>query len=162
MLLLDIQSLTSGKHPVKVEGKVDVSHGNDYFFDNVVVEGTLRVHGNSFILDGSASSQAKLVCDLSLEEYEELITADVSITIIKGVKEELRTDVDENTIYVNEEAKNADITDIVLQELLVKIPMKKVAPKYRGKEIDEIYPLIKEEKEDGRSPFDVLKNLKNN
>jgi len=40
--------------------------------------------------------------------------------------------------------------------------MKKVAPQYKGKDIEEIYPEIKEIKKEGLSPFDILKNLKNN
>lgn len=162
MLLLEVHNLTSGKHPIKTIGKFDTFHGNDFFFEDVLVSGTIRVHNNRFIFEGTASTKAKLTCDLSLEEFNEDIEADINIIILKDVKEELRVNTDENTLYISSDAKNVDITDIVLQELLVKIPMKKVAPQYRGKEIEEIYPQFKEEKEVRKSPFDILKNLKNN
>lgn len=162
MLLLDTQNLTNGKHFVEVIGKVDGLHKVVYFDDNIIVSGSLRVYNNRLILKGTAKSQAKLICDLSLEEFQEEIVADINITILKGIKEEQRTETDENTIYISEEEKKVDISEIVIQELLVKIPMKKVAPQYRGKEINEIYPQIKESKKEGQSPFDILKNLKNN
>lgn len=162
MLLLDTQNLTNGKHFVEVSGKADGDQSNKYFEDTILVEGLLRVYNNRLILKGTAKSSAKLICDISLEEFKEVITAEINITIFKGIKAESRTETDENTLYIAEEEKKVDITEIVMQELLVNIPMKKVAPKYRGKDIDDIYPQIKQNEKKGQSPFDILKNLKNN
>ena len=162
MLLLNAQGLSNGKHFIEISGLADGELKSDIIDSEVFVEGSLRVHNDRIILKGKAWTSAKLICDLSLEEYREDIAAEIDISIIKGMKKENRSEKDENTIYIGEEEKIANITEIVVQELLVKVPMKKVAPKYRGKDIDEIYPEIKENKKEGLSPFDILKNLKNN
>lgn len=162
MILINVQGLSNGNHIIKVSGKADGKIKSDYIESDVIIEGSLRVHNDRLILKGTAKTDASLICDMSLEDYKEEIEANISIIILKGIKEEYRTETDENTIYISEEEKNANITEIVLQELLVKIPMKKVAPKYVGKAIEDIYPQIKESKKEGQSPFDILKNLKNN
>ncbi|MFA7325364.1 MAG: YceD family protein [Candidatus Kapaibacterium sp.] len=162
MLLLNAQGLSNGKHYVEISGIADGDFKSEIIDSEVFIEGSLRVYNDRIILNGKAWTSAKLVCDLSLEEYRERIEAEVNINIIKGMKEEYRTEKDENIIYVGEEEKNANITEIVVQELLVKVPMKKVAPQYKDKDIEEIYPEIKEIKKEGLSPFDILKNLKHN
>lgn len=162
MLLLNAQGLSNGKHFIEISGYADGDFKSDIIDSEVFVKGSLRVHNDRIILKGKAWTKAKLICDLSLEDYREDIEAEIEVNIIKGMKEEFRSENDENTIYIGEEEKTANITEIIVQELLVKIPMKKVAPKYRGKDIEEIYPEIIEDKKEGLSPFDILKNLKNN
>lgn len=162
MLLLNVLGLSNGKQNIEFSGLADGIFKSEFIDSEVFIEGTLRVHNDRIILKGKAWTSAIFTCDLSLEEYREEIEADIEINIIKGMKEEYRSEKDDNTIYISEEKKNADITEIVVQELLVKVPMKKVAPKYRDKDIEEIYPEIKETKKEGLSPFDILKNLKNN
>ncbi len=162
MLLLNAQGLSNGKHYIEISGIADGEFKSDIIDSEVFIEGSLRVYNDRIILNGKAWTSAKLICDLSLEVYREKIEAEISINVIKGMKEEYRTEVDENIIYIGEEEKNANITEIVVQELLVKVPMKKVSPKYIDKDIEEIYPEIKEIKKEGLSPFDILKNLKIN
>ncbi len=162
MLLLNVLGLSNGKQNIEISGLADGDYKSEFIDSEVFVEGLLRVHNDRLILKGKTWTSAVFICDISLEEYREVIEADIDINIIKGMKEEYRTEKDENTIYISEEEKSANITEIVVQELLVKVPMKKVAPKYRGKDIEEIYPEIKEIKKEGLSPFDILKNLKNN
>lgn len=162
MLLLNAQGLSNGKHYVDISGYAEGDYKSDIIDSEVFVEGSLRVYNDRIILKGKAKTDAKLVCDISLEVFRQTIEADIEINVIKGMKEEYRTEKDDNTIYIGEEQKTADITEIVVQELLVKIPMKKVAPQYKGKDLEEIYPEIKEIKKEGLSPFDILKNLKNN
>lgn len=163
MLFLNVHSLSNGKHNVEIEGKAEGEFDTEKLNSLITVKGTLLVHNDKFMFTGTATTKANLTCDLSMEQYEELLETNLEITVLKGVKEEYQTEEDENTIYIGEEEKKANITDIVVQELLVKIPMKKVAPKYRGKELDEIYPSLKHKNEEkGNSPFDVLKDLKSN
>ena len=162
MLLLNVHGLSNGKHFVEISGKADGEFESEVINSEVFVEGSLRVHNDKLILKGKARTIANLICDLSVEKFQEEIEAEIEIIVMKGMKEEYRSELDENTIFIGEEEKIANITEIVLQELLVKIPMKKVAPKYRGKEIEDIYPKLKDDKKEGLSPFDIFKNLKNN
>lgn len=162
MLLISSQGLSNGSHFIKISGKADSKIKYDFIDSEIFFEGSLRVHNDRLILKGKAKTLASLICDISLEKFKEEIEAEVDINILKGIKLEYRTEKDENTIYIGEDEKTADITEIVVQELLVKIPMKRVAPKHRGKKIEDIYPHIIESKKEGQSPFDILKNLKNN
>jgi len=162
MLLINALGLSNGKHFIEISGKADGKVKSEFVENEIFVSGSLRVHNDRLILKGIAKTDASLICDLSLESFKDEIEAELNINIIKGVKEEYPTEKDENTIYIGEEEKTADITEIVLQELLVKLPMRKIAPQYRGKSVEDIYPQMKESKKEGQSPFDILKNLKNN
>jgi uncharacterized metal-binding protein YceD (DUF177 family) len=167
MLFVDIAGLKSGKHYFEIESELDNRLKTNELVSSVSVSGELRVYGDDIYLEGVASSEMKLKCDLSLEDYTEIINADIKINIKKrqdSVYENQNNDDSDNTTLINDEQQKVDISDIVAQELLVNIPMKKVAPHYRDKEIEEIHPSIKNdsEKEEGQSPFDVLKKLNNN
>ena len=47
---------------------------------------------------------------------------------------------DSQVIPIREDATVIDITDEVRQELMVHLPMRRVAPKYRDKELTELFP----------------------
>ncbi|MFN3194801.1 MAG: YceD family protein [Chlorobiota bacterium] len=167
MLFVDIVGLKNGKHHFEIKSDVGSDFKTKELVNPVSVKGDLIVHSNNIFLDAIASTEMKLKCDLSLEEYTENIEAEIKISIIKrqdSMNIDSENEESENTIVITDEQQKVDISEIVAQELLVKIPMKKVAPKYRGKKIEEIHPSINksEDKEEGQSPFDVLKKLNNN
>ena len=167
MLFVDIVGLKNGKHHFEIKSDVGSDFNTKELVNTVSVKGDLIVHSNNIFLDAIASTEMKLKCDLSLEEYSEKIEADIKINIIKrqdSMKVESNNEESDNTILISDEQQKVDISEIVAQELLVKIPMKKVAPQHRGKRIEDIHPSVNrnDDKEEGQSPFDVLKKLNNN
>ena len=167
MLFVDIVGLKNGRHHFEIESEIDKKLKTKEIVNSIEVSGELIVHGDNIYIDIKASTEMNLKCDLSLEDYAELIEADIKITLSKHQDsfefDSTESDKD-NIIYINDEQNKIDISEIVVQELLVKIPMKKVAPQYRDKRIEDIHPSVNKDidKEEGQSPFDVLKKLNNN
>ena len=167
MLFVDIVGLKNGKHRFEIHSDVGKDYETKELVNPVSVSGQLIVHSDNIFLNGIASTDMKLKCDLSLEDYIENIKAEIKINIIKrqdSMKVESNNEESDNTILISDEQQKVDISEIVAQELLVKIPMKKVAPQHRGKRIEDIHPSVNrnDDKEEGQSPFDVLKKLNNN
>jgi len=167
MLFVDIVGLKNGRHHFEIKSEIDKKLKTKEIVNPIEVTGELIVHGDNIYIDGKASTDMRLKCDLSLEDYSEYIETDIKITLSKRQDsvDFASTESDEdNIIYISDEQKKVDISEIVVQELLVKIPMKKVAPQYRDKKIEDIHPSVNKDidKEEGQSPFDVLKKLNNN
>ncbi len=167
MLFVDIVGLKNGRHHFEIESEIDKKLKTKEIVNPIEVSGELIVHSDNIYIDGKASTEMKLKCDLSLEEYFEYIETDIKITLSKRQEnvefDSAESDLD-NIIYISDEQKKVDISEIVVQELLVKIPMKKIAPEHRDKKIEDIHPSVNKgiDKEEGQSPFDVLKKLNNN
>jgi uncharacterized metal-binding protein YceD (DUF177 family) len=145
MLRIFIQGLKDGIYEINSECGVEEIDGMfDEFIDNVKVIGTLRIWGSRFALDMTATCNAKLLCDISLEEYIEPISAELKLSYIADEdlyrfgKDSDIAKAEERIIHPDD--KYIDITEEVRQELTVNLPMKRIAPEYRDKDIKEIYP----------------------
>jgi len=114
------------------------------FFGNIRFEGDLRVLGKRYTIIGKAQCTALLVCDISLEEYEELIETEIIIAFIADTvlfnlnNDNLPSSDGERVIHKDDEY--FDLTDDIVEQLSVELPMKRVSPKYRDKSFGDIYP----------------------
>lgn len=145
MLKVFIQGLKDGIYEIDAECGVNEIDGMfDEFIDKVKVSGTMRILGSRYTLEMVAECNAKLLCDISLEEYIEPIKAEIKLAYIAD--EELYrfgqgSDIakaEERIIHPDD--KNIDITEEVREELVVNLPMKRVSPAYRDKDVKELYP----------------------
>lgn len=160
MFLIDLNGLANGNHQIELTGKFKKDLSKE-FNGEVKIIGNLKVLEDKYLFEGEAEAVADLVCDLSLDDFQEKITAPLKIKILKGAEDEEAND--DNTIYLGIEEKKADVTEIILEELLVNLPMKKIAPKYRGKDLKDIYPDLESKKEqETDSTWEKLKKLKLN
>jgi uncharacterized metal-binding protein YceD (DUF177 family) len=148
------------------------------FYGEVTLKGKLKILGKRYTIDAQVSSMAKLLCDVSLEDYNEEISADISVAYLANTDlYYARQDEDnedfETEIVIHEDDKFIDLTEEVTQQLNVSLPMKRVAPKYRDKELEEIYPEFtdssdkdntenKDQNEDIDERWSALKKLKLN
>jgi uncharacterized metal-binding protein YceD (DUF177 family) len=145
------------------------------FFGNVVVEGQIQKLGSRYTFTGTAECNAKLVCDRSLTDFTEPIKAQITISYLAN-SELLKTaegtsSKDESVKLIRDDQKEIDITDEVREELAVNIPMKKIAPQFRDKDLSEIFPdVAAKDGDDEEKPLNddeiderwaALKNLKN-
>jgi uncharacterized metal-binding protein YceD (DUF177 family) len=143
MLKLFIQGLKDGTTDVEVSCNVEqMPFSVTEFFGKVTLIGKLRKIGQRYIFIGQASADARLVCDLSLEEYEQTVTAEINITaVINSDLARLRRAVgNENEIALLNDDKYIDLTDDVRELLELNLPMKRVHPKYEGKSLEDIFP----------------------
>jgi len=108
------------------------------FYDKVCVTGKIVTHQDRYILSGNATGTARLECDLSLEEYEQEIRASFEIDVIIGEKS--KNDEEPDVIYILEDETEIDISDSISEALSLALPMKRISPKYVGKELEDLHP----------------------
>ncbi len=165
MIKIDIHGMTDGEYEINLN--TDVSKVECYFeefFGSIEVNGMIKKVGNRFTLISKASVMAALVCDRSLKNYEEIITSDVKLSFIANTKaflEETEKDIDSD-IVIREDAQFIDITSEVIELLALNLPMKRIAPEFRDKEITEIFPELSSSQNATDERWSKLKDFKIN
>lgn len=147
MLKILVKGLKDGEYNVDISSKAEEIDGIfPEFFGDVRFSGKLQILGKRYTVVGKAECDARLVCDLTLEEYVEHIVVEIKSSFLannelfyrfSGINEELR-EYEEHIIH--EDEKYINITNDVREELALGLPMKRVAPKYRNKSFDDIHP----------------------
>jgi len=169
MVTIFIQGLQDGTHAVSLQE--EVSAIEDLFpeyIGTISIEGTLKKLGNRYTISLHCSATADLVCDRSGEQFSESIETPIvatflaDSTILRSKAEEVTSDA---TIVIRDEDKSLDITQLLRDELGVALPLKRVSPKYKEKEFEELYPhLIAKEQPKSDTDIDdrwaVLQSLK--
>ncbi len=155
MILIAIQGMSGGSRDIELEFPVDnIDNILPEFFGNIALKGTLRRLNDRFAFNGKASCMARLVCDRSLKEFDMLIEAAISISLLRendlnkiddlnkiGKNDKIGKNSDEAEFEANiikYDDKQIDITDEVIQGLAVAIPMKKISPEYEDVDFNEI------------------------
>ena len=169
MIDIFIQGMNDGQSDVDLNFPVSsVPELNKEFFGDIHIEGILRKLGNRYSLEVDVSCKAKLICDRSLEEYEDEITGKLKLSFISDATLLKMNDnkVSDEEIIISSDDKNIDITNEVKEILIINIPMKRIAPQYRRKDFEELFPQYasKTIKDDDiiDERWEVLKNLKIN
>lgn len=168
MLKIDIHGMNDGEYEIDIS--TNISEIECYFrefYGVVKLQGKIRKISNRFTVVAQSTVMAELECDRSLQKYSEAITANIKLVYLSNTKAYLENqnneDLNENEIYIREDAQHIDVTKDVMELLALNLPMKRVAPEYRDKEITDIYPELKEKEsviEDDR--WSKLKNFKIN
>lgn len=166
MLKIRIHGIKDGESDFTLEDNIsNLTDLPEEFFGKITVEGKLTKIGKRYTVVGSAKCNAKLICDISLEEYIEEIIARFNYSFIVNnelysiLKQKGEFENENGEIIVHEDDQFLDLSEELRQELILNIPMKKVAPQYRDKQLNEIYPELSiEEESDPR--WSELKKLK--
>lgn len=170
MLKLFIQGMQDGEQDFKLTTPIEEAESDfPEFFGLMKLYGKIRKLNNQFMINAIAECEAKMTCDISLEEFIENITCEFLLSVkadnlITDPVNDIDTDsITEIHIYADD--KEIDLTDLVIEELAVHLPMKRIAPELRGKEFKDIHPEYSAETdklntEDER--WSKLKNLKFN
>jgi uncharacterized metal-binding protein YceD (DUF177 family) len=147
MLKILVKGIKDGEYDVDISSPVKEIEGFfPEFFGEVRFRGKLRILGKRYTVEGIAECEAHLICDLSLEEYTETISVQITSSFyannelyyaMQGISEELRETTEH---IIHEDDKYIDISEDVRQELAIHLPMKRIAPQYRGKSFEDIYP----------------------
>ena len=153
MIKIDIHGMKDGENEINLNTNIsEIECFFEEFFGKIVLNGIVKKITNRFTLISKAEVMANLVCDRSLKTYQERISCDVNLSFISDTKaflESEKTDKDSD-IVIREDAQYIDITSEVIELLALNLPMKRVAPEYRDKEITDICP----ELSDGDSATD--------
>ncbi len=173
MIKVFIQGLDDGTHTIALSVDVNsIPSLSSEFFGDVILNGSFRKNGQHYVFDCKAECPVRLVCDVSLEEYEDTVGFDFRSSFVRDTglffeqkERELR---DNEEIAFHEDEKYIDLTAFIREELLLHLPMKRVAPKYRDKSFEDIFPEFSNKKKKVQSQkaiddrWSQLKNLKLN
>ncbi len=147
MLRIMIQGIRDGEYDVDISSPTNEIEGFfPEFVGDVRFVGKLRILGKRYTVVGEAECDAQLVCDLSLEEFTEHIKVNIATSFLANNElyysiQTLSDELKEAEVHIiHEDEKYLDISDDVRQELAIHLPMRRIAPKYRDKSFDEIYP----------------------
>jgi len=159
-----IHGIQDGKHQIELKEEVrNIHYIFPEFIGEVQLSGFLTKSKNRFNFIGTAKCNAKLICDISLEEFVNEISADIHInfiadtTLLHFQKNSSKEIIE---IAVHEDDEYFDISAEVKDALAVNIPMKRISPKYKGKTFAEIFPQItNKNKEIIDERWEVLKNI---
>ncbi|HCN05888.1 MAG TPA: hypothetical protein DIS79_09725 [Bacteroidetes bacterium] len=149
VISIDIIGLQDGSHPIALDiSAADIPGLSPEYVGSVVIDGTLHKIGKRFQLDTEVEATARLVCDRSLEEYDEQIVTELGLDFVVdsalALKQEGHLDEldDDDVRGLRDDARTLDITDDVRQLLILGLPMKRVAPQYRTAELTDIHPIL--------------------
>lgn len=163
MFSIPITGLKDGQHQVSYVIKAgDLQTGFQELSRDVAVEGILKKNENKFTFTGTAITEGDFVCDLSLEPYSERVSASINFSAIQNsakMKEEAGLEKADGLMYISDDAREIEIGELVSQELILALPMKRVAPHHRNKDLEDIYPQFSENK--GAKDNDTWNALKN-
>jgi uncharacterized metal-binding protein YceD (DUF177 family) len=147
MLLIRVHGIKDGKIDLELECDAsEIENMSEEFFGKVNVHATFTKVGKRYTLVGNATCSARLICDLSLEEYDEVINSEISYTFIANTssynlrKESGDFETESGEIIVHEDDQFIDISDLIRQDLLLNLPLKRVAPNYRDKNFEDLHP----------------------
>jgi len=166
MLKISIRTLKDGDNPVELSEKSEKIDGFfGEFFGIVNFTGIVKRQGDRYIVKGMASCQANLICDLSNENFIETIETEINaVYVVNNILFEQNKDTYyelHGEIYMRDDDLFIDITEEVKQELIISLPLKRIAPAYRDKKIEDLYPQYintsNEQPEDSR--WEALKKL---
>lgn len=182
MLLIDIRDLSQNSSFVNSGSQIHNSNSemnldiwvtprdidlDNEFEDDIRIFGHIDKVGNQLNIFLNLETKLSLTCDYTLEKFKELVSKEIKIICkVDNLNAEDRKYYSEmdNFILYNLDDREIDITQIVREELILTIPMKKVSPAYKDKSFSDIYPEFSEDKqptiEQKTNPFDVLKNMK--
>ena len=139
-----IHGIEDGKHQIELQEDVkNIPYFFPEFVGEVQVSGVLAKSKNRFSFVGTAKCNAKLICDISLEEFVEEISANININFTANTASffiEKNSTAKTEEVFIHEDDEYFDISNEVKDVLAISIPMKRISPKYKGKTFAEIYP----------------------
>lgn len=170
MTKIEIQGIKDGVRDIAMSAGADEIEGlPEEFNGKIEITGQLRKLGKRFTFTGELEGTARLVCDRTLVEYDETIKSNISVSfIVDGPAAKKGLEIqDGEDIPIRDEDKTIDLAGEIRQQLILALPMKRIAPEYRDKELNEIFPeIVTDNNEDAQSEVDerwaALKNIKLN
>lgn len=141
----------------------DIEGLGQEFKETVSVKGTISKMGSKVLLKYRVDAIAGLTCDRSLEEFDEIIIVETTLNYSINsdlFNSQVGTYVEPDEIRgLRDDARWIDITDDVRQDITVGLPMKRIAPRYRGVEWSDGETLNSEGEQPEDDRWDVLKRL---
>ncbi|HRP02507.1 MAG TPA: DUF177 domain-containing protein [Candidatus Kapabacteria bacterium] len=165
MLKIDIHGMKDGEHEITLSSEISESECMfEEFSGFIELNGRIRKVGNRYSLKSTVKANANLVCDRSLKNYNEIVNCEVNLAFIANTKAFLENSVKDidSDILIREDAQYIDITHEAIELLALSLPMKRVAPEYKNKDITEIFPELTNSENATDERWSKLKDFKIN
>lgn len=157
---IPFKGLAEGKHDFKF------AIGNSFFQDmqsqdlkegEIQVEVAFNMQQRLFTLDFDLKGYVEIPCDRCLANFHQNVEMTYSLFVKYGEDD----GIDDDIIWLDEEAYELPLQDIIHELIALSIPIKRVHPDLKnGEEGCSIYD-IEESKEESSDPrWDALKGLK--
>lgn len=158
MIKVDISGMADGEYEFDfLKPIATLECAFDEFFGDVKVALLVVKLGTRYTLKAKSECYAKMLCDRSLKEFEENIFSEFQLAYRADTKLFLESNGQRelnNEIIIREDFKYIDITSEVLEHLALELPMKRIAPEFRDKEITEIFPELDKDRIVGENSVD--------
>lgn len=164
VLSIFIQGYKDGEYTVNETCNAqDIAEIAEEFVGTVRVQGTLRKLMQRFILEAEIEATARLVCDVSLEEFEEEMRVPLRATYLLGASD-AAADEHNNVFVLTDDSKEISLDTIVREELILGLPLKRIAPYWREHEWQPPtnITVTDENAHSADERWAVLKNMLNN
>jgi uncharacterized metal-binding protein YceD (DUF177 family) len=171
MLEISVKGVQEGRQEIELNcPAVEICGSFPEFVDEVQVDVELMKIGQRYQLKCHAECDALLICDYSLKEFRERISAEFSVEYVFNtelfLQQQEQGEIDAFDVHaIHEDESSINITDDVVQELAVRIPLKRISPEFREKSLEDI--VDKDFLDDGRAQegraeetWSVLKNIR--
>lgn len=167
MFKIRVIGLDEGKHNLNLEIERFSALNSDYVFDNAAFNGEMIIDVNKINIKGVITADVELVCDRSGKEFTESVKKEIDLLFkfnAKGI-EILDDDIDSSLYKL--EGNQLNLNDLMFEELLLALPLKKIAPDYRDIEFEKLFPTYSagdEKKEDAEesTTWNALKKIRLN
>jgi len=167
MLQVRIHGIKDGKYPIDLHVNAeDIRDLPVEFFGNIEVSAIMTKLGRRYTIIGQVSCNTHLVCDISLREYDDLITGDIELSFIANSelyflrKSTNNLETESGDIIINEDDQMIDLTEDVRQILILNLPMKRIHPDLRGKSFADLYPELTNQPQKSEGVDEKWKELK--
>jgi uncharacterized metal-binding protein YceD (DUF177 family) len=167
MIKIDISGMAEGVYNFDIItpiSKLECSF--EEFFGDILLNVSVNKLGTRYSVKVSAEAMARMECDRSLIIFEEKMVckfelvyrADTKLFLEKGKHSE-----NDKEIIIREDYQYIDISEEVIEHLALELPMKRLAPEFRDKDLVEIFPEILGDRitKDGDKVDDRWSKLKN-
>jgi len=134
MIPIDIRSLKEGFQQLEFTPTTEDLGVEDPALKDVHVEAQVTVDGEQIVIQVSARAVARLLCDRTLEPYDQAI--DGTYTVCFMPEEEMDDDAEDDGILpLPSDSGEVDLTEIVRDTLMLAVPVRKIAPGAEEKDI---------------------------
>lgn len=147
MLRFRIHGIKDGKHEIELQADVSkILEMPEEYFGIVKVKGIITKIGKRITYIGTVSCSAKLICDISTEEFIEEISSEFEFSFLANNdlyylnKSKGTFETESGEVIINEDEQEIDISEQIRQELMLNLPMKRISPEYRDKSIEDLFP----------------------
>ncbi len=144
MVKIYIKGLKDGIHVKKYRLSPEDLGLDPGRFSEVELKTILELHDGNIAIEYAAQTDAKLICDRTLDPFDYKI--DLTERVFAFVKsDELRPDKHEEVIEIEDSESEIDLTNTIRDSILLGVPLRKVSPGAEDREIPTSFGKKKDE-----------------